>query len=382
MSDCSILFLKFSKVSLREKKEGKFFYKTLDILVAIVFSRDFRIIAVIQVKSMPKGISIIRWNNQLGPYLEIGYPDKILLSSQQITQIYTSQTMGDIATPRFTVLSTEELKIVSYFGGLQDPSLLIVFLESDETPEQFKSPLIDAFISMPHEKTLLESWLIQFYQKLKSSSPLSQPITFTKKMSDILHRIHDQNLVTLIPEFSFEFGISFPQISGFLNISNIELNHLLEQLANLGYLIREIQDCYYSCPDCDSAKFQMKSTCRVCNSNALERTLIIEHFMCGTQTIGKKFMTSNGMVCPKCNIQLKTEGIDHSTMGIFYYCHKCKNFFRNPAKFLLCHNCGGNIPEENANLTSIIGYKIHKENLNKFITAPKALNLEEANKYS
>ena len=331
---------------------------------------------------MPKGISIIRWNNQLGPYLEIGYPDKMLLSPQQITQIYTSQTMGDIATPRFTVLSTEELKIVSYFGGLQDPSLLIVFLESDETPEHFKSPLIDAFIGMPHEKTLLKSWLIQFYQKLTTSSPLSHPIEFTKKMNDILHRIHDQNLVTLIPEFSFESGIRFPQISGFINISDIEVNHLLEQLANLGYLIREIQDCYYSCPDCDSAKLQVKSTCRVCNSKALEKTLIIEHFMCGTQTIGKKFMTSNGMVCPKCNIQLKTEGIDHSTMGIFYYCHKCKNFFKNPAKFLLCHNCGGTFPEENANLTSIIGYKIHKENLNKFITTPNALNLEEANKYS
>lgn len=319
---------------------------------------------------MPKGISIIRWNSQLGPYLEKGYPNEILLSPQQITQIYTSQTMGDIATPRFTVLSTDEFKIVSYFGGLQDPSLLIVFLENDETPEHFKSTLIDAFVSMPHEKTLLESWLIKFYQKLKITSPLNQNIDYTRKLNVLLHQIYDQNISTLIPEFNFESGIRFPQISSNLNIKNGELHRLLEQLANLGYLIREIQDCYYSCPDCDSAKLQMKSICKVCNSNALERTLIIEHFICGTQTIGKKFMISNGMICPKCRIQLKSEGIDYSNLGLFYYCHKCKNFFKNPTKFLFCENCGGKFPEENATLTSIIGYKIHKENLNKFVTAP------------
>jgi len=327
---------------------------------------------------MPKGISIVRWNNQLGPFIEFSYPDNIILSPQQIIQLYTSQTMGDIATPRFTTFGTENFKVASYFGGLQDPTLLILFLGKEENADYFRNSLIDAFISMPQEKSLLGSWSLQFLQKLETSSVQDLTTEFMKKLSEILYEIHSQQISTLNPVFNFESGLKFPQLSDSLSINNIELNHLLEQLANLGYLIREIQDCYYACPDCSSARLQLKSTCKICNSNALERTLIIEHFVCGTQTIGKRFITSGGMMCPKCNIPLKSEGIDYSNLGLFYYCHKCKNFFNNPNKFLLCYNCRSKFPEENANLTSVIGYKVDKEKIDQFITNSDNFALEEA----
>lgn len=330
---------------------------------------------------MPKGISIVRWNNQLGPYIEISYPDNIFLSPEQIIQLYTSQTMGDIGTPRFTVFASEGLKIASYFGGLQDSSLLMLFLEKNEDPDYFKNSLIDAFTSMPQEKSLLESWAIQFLQKVRDLSPQEINVEFTQKLSEVLYEISKRNISLLNPEFDFDVGIKFPQLTDNPNLNLRELNRLLEQLANLGYLIREINDCYYSCPDCSSARLQMKSTCKICDSNALERTLIIEHFICGTQTIGKKFIAANGMFCPKCNIQLKTEGIDYSNLGLFYYCHKCKNFFNNPNKYLLCYNCGSKFPEENANLTSVIGYRVHKEKLNEFISNPNTLMLEAVHKY-
>ena len=330
---------------------------------------------------MPKGISIVRWNNQLGPFIEISYPDNITLSPEKIIQLYTSQTMGDIATPRFSFFASEGLKIASYFGGIQDSSLLLLFLKEDEDPDFFKNSLIDAFMSMPQEKSLLESWAIQFLQKLKTLSPQEITIEFSQKLSEILHEIENRKISTLTPEFDFDVGIKFPQLADSLNKSGRELNRLLEQLANFGYLIREIHDCYYSCPDCNSARLQIKSTCKICDSSALERTLIIEHFVCGTQTIGNKFISSNGMRCPKCNIQLKTEGIDYSNSGLFYYCHKCKNFFNNPHKYLLCYNCGSKFPEENANLTSVIGYKVHQEKLNIFMSDPDTFVLEEVNRY-
>ena len=80
---------------------------------------------------MPKGIGIIRWNNQLGPFLEVAVPEEITVNPQLAVHLYTSQTMGDIATPRLTSLKTDELNIVSYFGGHQDPSVLILFLEKE-----------------------------------------------------------------------------------------------------------------------------------------------------------------------------------------------------------------------------------------------------------
>ncbi len=320
---------------------------------------------------MPKGIGVIRWNNQLGPYLDIKYPEDVTLTSPEVVNIYTAQTMGDIAKPRFSALDTDNFKIVSYFGGMEDPSMLILFLEKYENSDDFRNSLIDAFMSMPKETPSLNQWLPQIWENFKKLQPKKeQDSQFQKKLGKILSELNAREIFELNPEFNFEKGVIYPQLKDIKDISGLELKRLLEQLANIGYLIREIVDGLLTCPDCSSTKLQIKLICPICNFNALEKTLITEHFICGLKTISRKFITSTGMFCPKCNLELKTDGIDYTNVGIFYYCHKCKNYFNIPSKFLLCHNCGLKFPEENANLTNIIGYKVNKEQLRKFLEDP------------
>ena len=330
---------------------------------------------------MPKGIGIIRWNNQLGPFLERSYPKEVSVNPQLVIHLYTSQTMGDIATPRLTSLSTDDLNIVSYFGGHQDPSILMIFLEKYESSQLFKKNLIDAFLSMPKEPAQLDYWLATTFKEFQRVLPLDkQQADFQRKLYQLLNEISEQNVFNLKAEYTYEAGISYPQLEGFLNLPSFEIGRLLERLANMGYLIREIQDSIPTCPDCNSSKLQLKWICKICNSSALEKTLVIEHYICGTKTIGDKFLTSSGgMKCPKCNVPLKSEGIDYGNLGIFHYCHKCKNFFNNPSKFLICHNCGLKFPEDNATLTLAIGYKLNQELMNKFKEHPEAFLLEEVN---
>ncbi|MHA1266492.1 MAG: hypothetical protein ACTSRS_14755 [Candidatus Helarchaeota archaeon] len=329
---------------------------------------------------MPKGIGIIRWNNQLGPYLETSYPDEIKLNPQLVVHLYTSQTMGDIATPRLTSLSTDELKIISYFGGHQDPSLLVLFLEKYEAPEAYESVLIDAFMSMPKDVSTIKPWLTSTLQQFKNIQPLHhQKLEFKNKLLNILNTISLQQITQITPKFDYETGIKYPQLDSSLKIPSIELGRLLEHLANMDYLIREIHDSLLACPDCNSPKLQIKWACPICNSRALEKSIIIEHYLCGVKTLGAKFITSKGMKCPKCATPLKTEGIDYTTLGLYYYCHKCKNYFSNPLKQLLCHNCGLLFSEDNANLILVIGYKTNQQLIHKCVEHPDTFLIEEVN---
>lgn len=326
---------------------------------------------------MPQGIGIIRWNNQLGPFLEVSFPETITLTPQQVTNLYTSQSMGDIATPRVTSLSTEEITIISYFGGLQDPSLLVLFLQKFEYPGDYKNTVIDAFMNMPKDPKALKSWMITVLDEINSAHPKKVHDTkFQKQLSAIIQNIHDCQITIIHPEFHFETGIIYPQLEGIIKEKDLEINHLLEYLSNLGFFVKEVQDCLPSCPDCNSAKLQLKWGCSICHSTSLEKSLIMEHYICGTKTISTKFLTSSGLICPKCNLPLKTEGIDYSNLGFFYYCHKCKNYSNTLSKFLLCHNCGSKVPEEHANLTLMIGYKVNKEKFIIFFEKPDSHLLE------
>ncbi|MHA1359878.1 MAG: hypothetical protein ACTSRC_17315 [Candidatus Helarchaeota archaeon] len=326
---------------------------------------------------MPKGIGVIRWDNQLGPYLEATFPEDITLTSPEIVNIYTSQTMGDISTPRFTSLGTDEFKIVTYFGGMEDQSILLLFLERYENPDDFRNGLIDAFTSLPKDPSLLKKWLLTTFENFQKVHPREEfDAKLKKKLSLILIEINYQNLTIIIPEYKLQSGIIYPQFENLPEITQDELKKLLVQLANLGYLIPEIQDSLITCPDCNSPKLQIKLTCPVCKSHSLEKTLITEHFLCGLKTISKKFITPQGLICPKCNISLQTDGIDYSNLGIFYFCHKCRNFFNRPHRFLLCHNCGLKFPEENSNILSIVGYKVNGDQLNKYIENPDNISLE------
>ena len=326
---------------------------------------------------MPKGIGVIRWDNQLGPYLEACYPEDNSLTSPEIVNIYTSQTMGDITTPRFTSLGTDEFKIATYFGGKEDQSILLLFLERFENPDDFRNGLIDAFTSMPKDSTLIRKWLLVVLENFQKTRPKKElDAQLKKKLGLILIEINYLNTQVLIPEFSLKKGITYPQLDAIPDLTQLEIKRLLELLANQKYLFRIIHDSLLTCPDCNSAKLQIKLTCPICQSHSLEKTLITEHFICGTKTISKKFLTHQGLICPKCNTPLKTDGIDYSNIGIFYYCHKCRNFFNKPNRFLLCHNCGCKFPEDNSNLLSLVSYKVNQELISKYIENQENNSLE------
>ncbi len=64
------------------------------------------------------------------------------MSISELLAIYTSQTMGNIAIPRFSIFSTDGLQIASYFGGETHKDMAILVLDDNEDPKIFKDGLI------------------------------------------------------------------------------------------------------------------------------------------------------------------------------------------------------------------------------------------------
>lgn len=69
------------------------------------------------------------------------------MSIKDLMSIYSSQTLGNIIIPRFSVYSTENFNIASYFGGEDYKDMVILKLEENEEPKKFKIPLINFFYS-------------------------------------------------------------------------------------------------------------------------------------------------------------------------------------------------------------------------------------------
>ncbi len=94
---------------------------------------------------IPKGIIWLKWDDTMGILVDWQYPQIFNMSINELLAIYTSQTMGNTAIPRFAIYATDGLQIASYFGGEIHKDMAILILNEDEDPKLFKDKLIQFY---------------------------------------------------------------------------------------------------------------------------------------------------------------------------------------------------------------------------------------------
>jgi hypothetical protein len=95
---------------------------------------------------MPKGIIIIKWDDELGANLVAKYPENLKIPSKTLLNIYTNHRINNVK-PGFASLNLADMKVLSFYTGMGKEFILasnyiIAFLLlRDEKPNSYRDLL-------------------------------------------------------------------------------------------------------------------------------------------------------------------------------------------------------------------------------------------------
>ena len=107
------------------------------------------------------------------------YPSVVKMGIGELLAIYTSQTMGNMLLPRFASYSSDKLRIASYFGGETHKDMMILFLNEDEDPKDFKDALISFYhniVTGAGDFKLLEDKFQSSFSKIEAHQQQNETI--------------------------------------------------------------------------------------------------------------------------------------------------------------------------------------------------------------
>jgi hypothetical protein len=114
---------------------------------------------------------------------------------------------------------------------------------------------------------------------------------------------------------------------------------VLEELAGLGLLERELFNRIHLCPCCSSCRINFRETCPDCASIALQTDGLIHHFACAHCGLESDFERGRDLVCPKCKQVLGRLGLDFERPHETYVCRKGGHLFEEPRIEGQCLDC-------------------------------------------
>ena len=111
--------------------------------------------------------------------IEWQYPSVVKMGIGELLAIYTSQTMGNMLLPRFASYSSNKLQIASYFGGETHKDMMILFLNDNEDPKDFKDSLITFYhnvVTGAPDFTRLEAKFQESFSKIEAHQQQNESI--------------------------------------------------------------------------------------------------------------------------------------------------------------------------------------------------------------
>lgn len=114
---------------------------------------------------------------------------------------------------------------------------------------------------------------------------------------------------------------------------------VLEHLAELGLLSRDLHNLVHLCPDCTSWKLNFREVCPGCRSIDLRIEPMLQHFRCAYVGLDSEFRSGLELVCPRCNEGLRQLGHDFERPHHSWICNACDDLFEEPLVEVQCLAC-------------------------------------------
>ena len=153
-------------------------------------------------------------------------------------------------------------------------------------------------------------------------------------------------------------GYHFPRYSELLGCNPGEEIAVLESLADLGCLSRELFEQVDLCPFCLESDLRLRRLCPGCRSPLIVKKEVLHHFRCGWVGLQEEAADETELICPKCHKHMRHIGVDYEKAAQSYYCTVCKRIFSQPLEVFLSLSCGRNVPKDGTMINPIFAYKL------------------------
>ncbi|MHA1268319.1 MAG: hypothetical protein ACTSPY_00910 [Candidatus Helarchaeota archaeon] len=314
---------------------------------------------------MPKGIALIHWDDSIGAILDELYPDdlelKRLFNAEKVLFIFTSQTMGDITTERFSALFTDEFHIACYYGGRLSNKLLMLILEENEIPKKYREILKTQFYKiLKNEDNSYKIFPKIFNEIVEESCKFSDNgngnsnCNLSNKIKKVINYLKKNPFTTFRPQYNIIKGIYYPDLEKIIG-NSVKIEDIFSKLEKENIINKKIVDNLIICPNCASTYLKISRACPLCSSLRIIEGNVIEHFNCGHLDFERDFIKNN-MICLKCSQKLQTEGIDYQKLGHYHYCLDCEKYIRDLKEVHKCLNCRNVFDSKSISLKPIYEY--------------------------
>ncbi len=164
----------------------------------------------------------------------------------------------------------------------------------------------------------------------------------------------------LEPEISktARLGYHFPSLSELLGCNPGDEIEILESLADLGCLSRQLFQQIDLCPFCLDSDLRLRRLCPSCRSTLIAKKEILHHFRCGWVGLREEAADGTELICPKCHKYMRHIGVDYERAAQSYYCNVCKKIFNHPLEQFLSLTCGRDIPKDGTMIYPIFAYQL------------------------
>jgi len=187
-------------------------------------------------------------------------------------------------------------------------------------------------------------------------------------------------IVDIKPQFDFatELGFVYPVVEGTLKVKGKEAVAIMESLAAKGILNKSFFDRLLRCRQCQSINLRPSTHCPKCGSGDIVRGRILEHFACKYVGLEDEFTVKGRYICPRCKLELRTQGDDYQSQGVLYKCRDCNEIFNVPSIKWRCLKCSSLANEDEISEVIVYSYSFDESKRNRleFELRPKARLVE------
>jgi diguanylate cyclase (GGDEF)-like protein len=153
-------------------------------------------------------------------------------------------------------------------------------------------------------------------------------------------------------------GYHHPTISELIGCEAGEEYCILETLAEMDCVARELVDQVDLCPYCLHDNLRLRKLCAHCGSSLIVKKDILHHFHCGWAGVEEEAARGTDLVCPECERQLRHLGVDYERASQSYFCTACRQIFTEPVEEFLSPHCGRQIDKDGTMTHPVFAYSI------------------------
>jgi|GEM_PF-3024383 len=153
-------------------------------------------------------------------------------------------------------------------------------------------------------------------------------------------------------------GYYYPAISQLIGCEPGEEYCILETLAEMDCVARELVDQVDLCPYCLHDNLRLRKLCPQCGSSLIVKKDVLHHFHCGWAGVEEEASRGTDFVCPECERQLRHLGVDYERTSQSFFCTSCRQIFAEPVEEFLSPHCGREIAKDGTMIHPVFAYSI------------------------